>query len=95
MEYFLKGKIMGSIKKQILEKLCYTELVYGRINKKLNLDLSNNQIEKLIVDVLQEGPEENYYKNGKNYYVTNSKRKIRVTINSYTFRVVTVDRVEL
>ena len=27
---------MNTYKKQILDNICYTELVYGRINKKLN-----------------------------------------------------------
>ena len=31
---------MPNYKKVILDKLCYTELVYGRINKKLKINLS-------------------------------------------------------
>jgi hypothetical protein len=36
---------MQNYKKVILDKLCYTELIYGRINKKLNIDLSQDKIE--------------------------------------------------
>ena len=39
---------MPNYKKTILDKLCYTELVYGRINKKLKIDLSKDKIEELI-----------------------------------------------
>ena len=35
---------MNNYKKDILANLCYTELVYGRINKKLKLDLSKEEI---------------------------------------------------
>ena len=36
---------MNINKQEILENICYTELVYGRINKKLNINLSKKQIE--------------------------------------------------
>ena len=39
---------MTNYKKEILDKLCYTELVYGRINKKLKIELSKDKIEELI-----------------------------------------------
>ena len=45
---------MKNCKKEILDNLCYTDLVYGRINKKLNLKFSNNEIEKLILITISE-----------------------------------------
>ena len=80
-----------SLKNEILQNICYTELVYGRINKKLNTNFSKEQIETLIVDVIQKTNESCFEKTGKNYYVTNTAHNIRITINSNTFRIITVD----
>ncbi|MCW3788899.1 DUF3781 domain-containing protein [Plebeiibacterium sediminum] len=83
---------MTNTKRLIIENLCYTELVYQRINKKLATDLSKVQIEQLIDTILKKTSEASYIKTGKNYYVTSSDDHIRITINSNTFRVITVDR---
>lgn len=80
-------------KKHIIENIGYTELVYGRINKKLSADFSKKQIECLILDVLNGSSQRDYLKVGKNYYVSNYNHKIRVTINSFTFRIITVDKI--
>lgn len=80
-------------KQIILDNICYTELVYKRINKKLNTNFSKNQIEKIIQNILQKTREDSINKRGKNYYVTDSEQNIRITINSNTFRVITVDRI--
>lgn len=81
-------------KKEILENICYTELVYGRINKKLNLKFSKKRIEEFIFNVLKGTKERFFIKKGKNFYITNTENNIKVTINSNTFRVITVDRIE-
>ncbi|PKV51526.1 uncharacterized protein DUF3781 [Aquimarina sp. MAR_2010_214] len=83
---------MNSYKKEILNKICYTELVYGRINKKLNLELSKDEIEKLIDIILSETDESEFQKKGKNIYIKNHERSIRLTINSYTNRIITADK---
>ena len=83
---------MNSYKEEILSKVCYTELVYGRINKKLELELSKQKIEALISTILSETDESEFQKKGKNVYVTNSERNIRLTINSYTNRIITADK---
>lgn len=83
---------MKDCKQKIIKNLCYTELVYGRVNKKLKTDFSKQQIELFIDKVLKDTDEKNYTKVGKNYYVTNSENNIRITINSNTYRVITVDR---
>ena len=81
-------------KKEILENICYTELVYVRINKKLNIKFSKKQIEEFIFKILKETEERFFSKIGKNYYVINTKNNLKLTINSNTFRVITVDRIE-
>jgi hypothetical protein len=43
---------MHNYKKEILAKICYTELVYERINKKLNLKLSKDKIETFISTII-------------------------------------------
>ena len=57
---------MKNYKKVILDNHCYTELVYGRIAKKLNIELSKVKIEKLISTVITETDETNFQKTGKN-----------------------------
>ena len=79
-------------KKEILSDICYTELVYGRINKRLNLELSKQEIENLIYKILSETNESEFQKKGKNIYITNNKRNIRLTINSNTNRIITADK---
>ncbi len=44
---------MSINKIEILRNICYTELVYGRINKKLNIKFSKEQIEKFIFKILK------------------------------------------
>ncbi len=78
-------------KKEILANLCYTELVYERINKKLNKTYSKVEIETLISTILKETDHSNFSKTEKNFYITNQKRDIRLTINANTFRIITVD----
>ena len=80
-------------KKQILENHCYTELVYQRINKKLDTCFSRIEIELFIKKILQETSLENFVKKGKNFYITNKQNNIRITINSNTFRVITVNSI--
>ncbi len=80
-------------KSQILKNLCYTELVYKRINKKLKLDLNKSEIEKLVFETIKEVPERNIIKIGKNFYISNQEKGIRATINSFTYRIITVDKI--
>lgn len=82
---------MGVTKTEILQKLCYTDLVYGRINKKLSCQLTNDEIKELIFKVITETKEEFFERKGKNVYITNCGQNIRITVNQNTFRVITVD----
>lgn len=83
---------MPERKQTIIENICYTELVYGRFNKKLAVDFTKEQIEVFIDEILKKTNEKFFIKTGKNYYVTNTEFNIRITINSNTFRIITVDR---
>jgi len=85
---------MNINKAEILENICYTELVYKRINKKLNSKFQKNQIEVYLFKILKETDIIFFTKTGKNIYVLNTKNNIRITINSNTFRVITVDKIE-
>jgi hypothetical protein len=85
---------MSINKKEILDNICYTELVYGRINKKLGIDLSKKQIEEYILKILTETEEEFFSKIGKNFYITNTENNVKVTVNSNTFRIITVDKIK-
>ncbi|HPO49385.1 MAG TPA: DUF3781 domain-containing protein [Spirochaetota bacterium] len=84
---------MDSIKNQILNKICYTEAVYDRINRKIGTNFSKKEIEDFTLKVLNETKEENIVKKGKNYYVNNIERNIRITISSFTFRAITMDKI--
>lgn len=81
-----------NIKTKILSNTCYTELVYGRINKKLKCAMSRSEIETYLYAIIQNTDCANIVEQGKNYYITNLSDKIRITINSRTYRVITVDR---
>ena len=78
-------------KTEILNNICYTELVYERINKKLNSQFSKMEIEKKLFDIIDKTDEIYFRKTGKNIYVTNVENNIRITINSNTYRIITVD----
>ncbi|MCD4664968.1 MAG: DUF3781 domain-containing protein [Bacteroidales bacterium] len=84
---------MSINKRKVLKNICYTELVYGRINKKLNIKFSKKQIEEFIFKILKETEEKFFSKIGKNLYVVNTENNITITINSNTFRIITVDRI--
>ena len=83
---------MTENKNQILENICYTELVYGRINKKLQTNFSKEEIETFLFKVISDTDINFFAKKGKNFYISNNENNIRITINSYTFRVITVDK---
>jgi 20S proteasome alpha/beta subunit len=85
---------MNNYKTEILKQICYTELVYERINKKLNKQLSKSEIEDLILTIIKETAETEFEKAGKNIYVTNKENQVRLTINSNNYRIITADRLQ-
>lgn len=89
----MKQRIPNPTKTDILNNICYTELVYDRINKKLSSKLSTSEIERMLFDSINETHEKYFQKIGKNIYVVNTKKNIKITINSNNNRVITVDRI--
>lgn len=85
---------MTDYKTEILNNICYTDLVYGRINKKLNIQLSRTEIEKMMLEIITETPKDHFQKTGKNIYITHLERNIKITVNSYTNRIITVDKLK-
>jgi hypothetical protein len=85
---------MNNYKTEILKKICYTELVYERINKKLKKQLSKSEIEELILTIIKETVETEFEKTGKNIYITNKEKQVRLTINSNNYRIITADRLQ-
>lgn len=84
---------MNHYKEAILNNICYTELVYERINKKLNLELSKPNIEAFILAIILDTDESGFKKKGKNIYITNTKKTFILTINSNTNRIITADKI--
>ena len=83
---------MQDYKKIILDNICYTKLVYGRINKKLGWELSENKIEEAISEIIKDTEESAFQKIGKNIYIFNMERNVKLTINSFTNRIITADK---
>ncbi|CAL2076790.1 DUF3781 domain-containing protein [Tenacibaculum dicentrarchi] len=92
LSFNLKTKL-ETIKHKILKNHCYTELVYQRINKKLGIAFSKFEIETLIQKVLEDTALDDYEKIGKNFYITNKKHNITITVNTSTFRIITVNQI--
>ena len=81
---------MNNFKEEILSKICYTNLVYERINKKLNIELSKDKIEEMIFAIIKETDETEYQKIGKNIYIINYEKNVKLTINAN--RIITADK---
>jgi PBP1b-binding outer membrane lipoprotein LpoB len=86
---------MIDYKKIISSKICFTELVYQRINKKLKISLSNEKIEEMINTIINETDSSDFKKKGKNIYITNKKSNIVLTVNSSTNRIITAGRLKI
>lgn len=83
---------MKKFKEEILCKICYSNLVYERINKKLNIELSKDKIEEMIFAIIKETDETEYQKIGKNIYIINYEKNVKLTINANTNRIITADK---
>lgn len=83
---------MNNLQNLIITNICYTELVYDRIRKKLNLNLPNNDdIESFVKDIIVNSNKIEQV--GKNYYVFSNKEHTRITVNKNNFRVITADKI--
>ncbi len=85
---------MNINKTEILNNICYTELVYNRINKKLNSKFSKAEIEEILFRTIKETKEMFFQRIGKNIYIENFDNNIKITINSNTYRVITVNKIK-
>ncbi len=65
---------MNNFKQIILEKICYTDLVYERINKKLNIVLSKDKIEEMILEIINETDITGFLKSGKIFTLQTRKK---------------------
>ena len=81
-------------KNNILRNICYTDLVYGRINKKLGINLTNDEIEEFIFKIINNAQKDEMVIIGKNYYISNYTENIKITINRNTTRIITADKIQ-
>ncbi len=86
---------MNINKAKILNNICYTELVYDRINKKLNSKYSKFEIEEMLFRIIHETEEIFFERIGKNIYIVNNENNIKITINSNTNRIITIDKIKM
>lgn len=47
----------------------------------------------MLFDIIKETQEIHFQKIGKNFYISNVEHNIKITINSNTYRIITVDRI--
>ena len=48
----------------------------------------------MIFEMIQKTDDSFFQKIGKNIYITNEKKNAVLTINSYTYRIITADRIK-
>ena len=89
MRMLASSELLAVIKWQV----CYTNLVYQRVNKKLKVELSRSEIKKLVQNILIDD-QTTVEKWGKNYYVSGLAYSTQLTINSFNFRLITADRLK-
>jgi len=68
--------------------ICYTPLVFERVNKKLSLDLEPLAIKQLVTTVLAHTTW--LVHRGKNFYISDGK--VELTINAANYRLITASR---
>ncbi len=57
------------------------------------MDYSKSKIEETLFSIIDKTKEKYFQRIGKNIYVENVDENIRITINSNTYRIITVDRI--
>lgn len=72
-----------------LDNVCYTPLVFGRVNKKLSTTMTNEEIQQLVNQIISD-PKTIINQNGKNYYLQNDT--VELVINSFNYRLITASR---
>ena len=79
--------------KVIQSRVCYTDLVYQRVNKKLNKDMTPAQIEALVQRVLN-NELTSILCQGKNYYIEDKIKDVVLTINRNNYRLITINKLQ-
>lgn len=82
---------MSVNKKEILDNISFTDLIYDIINKKLNSKFSRQEVEKMLIDVINDTQKSSFLEIDDNIYITNLKNKMKITINAKTYKVVAID----
>jgi len=77
-------------RQEFLDNICYTDLVFGRVNKKLKTNYSIDEIKDLVNQIVSD-PETTINKQGKNYYLQN--KSIELVVNSFNFRLITTNKI--
>ncbi len=77
-------------RQEFLDNICYTDLVFGRVNKKLKTNYLIDEIKNLVNQIISD-PETTINKQGKNYYLQN--KSIELVVNSFNFRLITTNRI--
>ncbi|WP_246001298.1 DUF3781 domain-containing protein [Companilactobacillus musae] len=71
------------------QKVCYTPLVFERVNKKLKTDFSIAEIKSIVQNIINDSTTK-ITKTGKNYYLLN--KQVELVINSYNYRLITANK---
>lgn len=74
----------------IKAKICYTPLVFERVNKKLNLNQDEVATKLMVANVLADP--DHVSRRGKNYYVRSRQYQVELTINASNYRLITVSK---
>lgn len=75
----------------IAARVCYTELVFARVNKKLATTLTTAEVKAMVQQILNDSSSQ-LVKRGKNYYVSNKQAAVQLTINSFNYRLITASK---
>lgn len=81
-----------SLNDELVAKVCYTPLVFARVNKKLQQQLTPDEIKHLVQLVLAD-ERSVIIRRGKNFYLTNHFYQLCLTINASTYRLITADKI--
>ncbi|MBZ5992696.1 DUF3781 domain-containing protein [Leuconostoc gelidum] len=77
--------------KIIQSSVCYTPLVYERVNKKLSQIVSPTQVDELVTRVLN-SEYASIISRGKNYYIEERTEGVILTINKNNYRLITINK---
>jgi len=76
-------------RQEFLDNICYTALVFERVNKKLRATYTIDEIKNLVHQIIIH-PETSFTKQGKNYYIQHET--VELVINSFNYRLITANK---